>query len=366
MHPVKKIMYSPGPLRGFDPLAYFLWGISKLYGAAMGARASMYKRGWLKSWKPPLKIVSVGNLTLGGTGKTPMTLAVAEIIQDMGLAVAVASRGYGGSAVRSGGLVSDKEKMLMSPDQAGDEPWLLASRLSGVPVAVGRDRVASGLMLARQFGTRVLVLDDGFQHMRIQRDADLLLLDASSPLGNGHVFPRGILREPVNAVQRAGAVVLTRYSGGSLSGVKDISGDRPLFTSAHAPSGFLSCRAFENTGGQDRAGRFDLGHLKGQQVFAFSGIADNQGFLKSLADLGVSVLGSLSFADHHAFDANDRKNILKAASRAGADCLVTTEKDLVRLVGWDTGKMPLLALEIRLVLHQKQEFINFLKDRVED
>ena len=199
--------------RPFDPLAAGLNLAAGVYGGVGRLRAALYRRGVLRARRLPCPVIAIGNLTVGGTGKTPMAIHVAGLLQQLGYRVAVISRGYRGLAEKTGGVVSDGANLRMTAAQAGDEPYLMALLLPGVPVVVGRSRLRAGLCALAAFGVDVLVLDDAYQHLQLARDLNLLLLDQAAPFGNGQVLPRGVLREPISALTRADAVVFTRAAG---------------------------------------------------------------------------------------------------------------------------------------------------------
>src|SRR2546427_2290699 len=186
--------------------------LSHLYGLAMRARAALYARGLLRQQILPCRVISVGNLTVGGTGKTPVVIALAAALRDRGRMVGVISRGYKRRSGTSILEISDGCTLRGHPEDSGDEPFLIAQRCSGVPVAVGADRPRVGRYLVDRFDLDTLVLDDGFQHLALRRDMDILVLDAGVPFGNGYLLPRGRLREPLSAMERASAVLVTRGS----------------------------------------------------------------------------------------------------------------------------------------------------------
>src|SRR3989441_4685080 len=186
--------------------------LSHLYGLAMLARAAVYARGLLKQQSLPCRVISVGNLTVGGTGKTPVVIALATALRDRGRKVGVISRGYKRRSRTSILEISDGRTLRGHPGDSGDEPFLIAQRCPGVPVAVGTDRPLVGRYLVDRFDLDTLVLDDGFQHLALRRDMDILVLDAGAPFGNGYLLPRGRLREPLSAMERASAVLVTRAS----------------------------------------------------------------------------------------------------------------------------------------------------------
>lgn len=335
-HQVLRIMTGRGASPLFSP-ATGLLAVSWLYGACMRARRIFYEQGVFASHRLPSFVISVGNLCLGGAGKTPMVLHLGRQVRDMGYSVAVVSRGYKGLHESKGAVVSDGRKILCDARHAGDEPYLTANLLGGVPVAVGKDRVAAGRTVVNRFHPQVLILDDGFQHLRLQRDLNLLLLDCRHPFGNAFVLPRGTLREPKAALSRADALILTRCDIPGRTDnpelAKTLASSRPVYRTAHRstlrvvlPAGQMPVQTL--SGGPVA----ELGTMvDGKRVFVFSGLAQNQAFQDSVRILGANVTGSLGFGDHHPYTAGDTRRIIRAALSAGSDYLVTTDKDYVRL-----------------------------------
>ncbi|HSR09891.1 MAG TPA: tetraacyldisaccharide 4'-kinase, partial [Thermodesulfobacteriota bacterium] len=300
--------------------------LSLVYGCIVRTRISFYRRGIYRTRSLPCKVISVGNLTLGGTGKTPFVLLLAEMIRKEKLRPIVLSRGYGGAFRGPMGVVSDGEKVLMGPAQCGDEPFLMAMKLKDIPVVVGPGRWAAGRAALEKFGADVIILDDGFQHLGLRRDLNLLLLDATCPFDNGWVFPRGGLREPKSEIRRADAVVLTKVDPGvkiaDLKGKLSELGIRaPVFRVRY------EVREMESPDGK---GPLNAGALRGKKVLGFSGIARPESFENSLRGLGAEILGMVAFPDHHAYADRELKELERSAMRSGADALITTEKDLVR------------------------------------
>lgn len=309
-------------------LSFLLLGLSHGYGLGLRIHRFAYQRKNRQPRSLPAPVISIGNLTVGGTGKTPMTRYIASRLLSIGRRPAVLSRGYGGSAQREGGVAGDGERVLMSPETAGDEPCLLARQLKGVPVLVGKDRYLSGMMAVGRFGADVLILDDGFQYRGVRKDIELLLLDHRRPFGNGFLFPRGPLREPPGAAARADAIIWTHYSGGAGPGLKERR-LRPV--AMHAFSTRPVCR-LEHILTPDAHIRICPNHsLKGAKTVAFAGIAVNDGFFRDLADSGALVVQTHSFADHHAYRRRDLHAIRASLERTGAGWLATTAKDFVRL-----------------------------------
>ncbi len=346
------------------PLNLLLTLLSKAYGAGVRLRRNGYDLGFLKQKKLPCTVISIGNLTTGGTGKTPMTIYVAERVRQLGYRVAVISRGYKGAAEKSGGIVSDGNVILMDPDTAGDEPFLLAASLKGVPVLVGQDRYKSGMKAINRFQTEVVILDDAFQHLALFRDLNLLLLDSTMPFGNGHLLPRGTLREPAAALAFSDALIMTRSARPFCSPQEPWAETRPVFCAIHEP--FISCRfaAGEKAAFQTRDIFSGDEILTGKRYYAFSGIAHNDDFLKTLKKMGADVRGFQGFSDHHLYSPQDIQAILNAAVNAGATALATTEKDLARLHGQFQFPMECVIIGIRMSLDNAMGFDRLIQNRI--
>lgn len=308
-------------------LGWALAPLSALWGLAVGIRNRRFDRGEGVT-RARVPVISVGNLAVGGTGKTPMTAWLAARLAAAGRRPAIVTRGYGGRAGAGPMDVSHGSGPLVDARTGGDEPVLLATLTTAVVVA-GSDRIA-GAERAVELGADVVVLDDGFQHRRIARDLDVVLLDAERPFGNGRLLPAGPLREPASAIARAGIVVLTRWNGEPApSGVK-----APIVRSRHREAGF-----------RDAAGRAVATPAR---AFAVCGIARPESFLGSLREAGVEIAGSRSFPDHHPFREGEIREIAHGARDRGA-AIVTTMKDLVRLSG---------ALPEAIALHVEVEVLD--------
>ncbi len=352
-----------GKLRGL--LLFPLTLISFFYGYVLKARIVLYRLGIYKTHALPCKVVSVGNITLGGTGKTPFVFLLAGMIRARGLRAAVLSRGYGGEFRGALGLVSDREKVLMNARQAGDEPYLLAEKLPGTPVIIGKERRVSGRCAVDRFGAEVVLLDDGFQHLALRRDLDLLLLDSSCPFGNGKVFPRGVLREPLDQFGRADAIILTKAGGGVRINnlekeISDLAAGIPIFRVDYSPA-VIRVLGTETLLPPET--------LKGRKILAFAGIARPESFERTLLDLGATIAGFEAFPDHYEYRPKDLARVWERASRSGAEAMVTTEKDLVRLMGsapFSGRPVPLWALSVRHVFQggDQSRFEKFLWERL--
>ena len=325
--------------------------LSFFYGLASSTRVFLYSRGIFKSHSLPCKVVSVGNITLGGTGKTPFVGLLAETIKARGYRVAILSRGYKGNFPGPVGVVSDGNKILMEPQHAGDEPFLLAEKLKDVPVVVGRERWLSGQFALKRFQSEVIILDDGYQHLSLKRDLNLLLIDSSSPFGNGHLFPRGVLREPLGQISRADAVILTKAKIDDnikplIKKILSLPHDIPVFRVDYESE---EIRVW----GKERS--FPTEILKGRRVLAFSGIAQPESFKKTLLDLKAGIVVFEIFPDHYEYRSEDMERLQSQAVHSGVEAMVTTEKDLVRLKNFITGSIPLWALSIRHTFQENDQ-----------
>ena len=340
-------------------LSTVLQVLSAVYGSVVRRRARRYRLGGLATQRLPCIVVSVGNLSVGGTGKTPMAIYLARLIRGIGCRTAVLSRGYKGSAENRGGLVSDGRRILMGPGEAGDEPHLMARRLlpMGIPVVVGRNRLQSGRLAVDLFQCEVIVLDDGFQHLQLERDLDLVLLDADQPFGNGYLLPRGTLREPIEALARADACLLTRCPLPALSAssaprsgvIAQMAGRqvRPVFPAAH---GLFVAERLMAGGEPGNSVALPARVLTGEAVFAFSGLARNREFRAGLQALGLTLRGWMSFSDHHSYTPADLETVTTRARARGAGVLATTAKDRVKIDPAWIGGLELLVLDVRMEL----------------
>ncbi|MEW6674004.1 MAG: tetraacyldisaccharide 4'-kinase [Thermodesulfobacteriota bacterium] len=357
-----------GDNRGFSPLHFPLYLLSYLYGTAIKWRGILYRQGLLKTKKLPCRVVSIGNVTVGGTGKTPMTIYMARLTQQLGYRVAVISRGYKGGAEKKGGIVSDRESIRMTPETAGDEPYLLAESLAGIPVLVGRDRFRSAMTAIQVFGSDVVVLDDAFQHIGLERDIDLVLLDGRRPFGNGHLLPRGPLREPDEALRRCDAVILTRCSNENTTTVEKVrnrTSEQPVFRSWHVPMIARVTGSNRSAGGTPPPGLSPDG-LKQARVFAFCGLADNRNFRDSLTEMGCRLAGFRGFPDHHPYTDGDLAGILRSARESDAGILATTEKDFTKISGRINWPQALVVIGVRVSFKEEESaFREFIRTRLD-
>jgi tetraacyldisaccharide 4'-kinase len=324
-----------------------LFVCSYVYGVVMRVRPLFYKKSFFTARELPCKVVSVGNITLGGTGKTPLVAALAQQLQKRGMKVGILSRGYKGKKERSGGILTDGKRIFQTPTEAGDEPFMLATMLSDIPVLVGKKRYEMGIHAYDKFALDVLILDDGFQHLMLKRDVDIVLIDARNSFGNGYLFPRGPLREPLRGLHRASALILTKVEPSTpleeIEGVlRCYAPSIPLYHSRYTPR-FLR----EAATGK----RFPPHTIQGKKVFAFAGIADPEYFMYLLKELGADVVHEIHFPDHYAYDFKDIMMMQKY--RTIVDLFVTTEKDFVKLQGFPLNDIRLYILDIEQEIVEK-------------
>ena len=316
----------------------FLLLLSFPYSVALRLRAFCYRTGIFCSHALDRPVISVGNLTVGGTGKTPTVIMLAKYLMAKGKRVAVLSRGYRSASEGAVRIVSDGVSVLLTPEEAGDEPYLMASTLPGLMVVTGADRYSAGLLAQERLNPDIFIMDDGYQHLRLRRDLNILLLDSARPLGNGRTLPAGQLREPETAINRAEVVIYTRCTGSTT----------PLL----APE-IPSCRASHVLTGAVRQGSGELlplNSLSGMRCLAFAGIADPAGFFDSLEREGLMIVATLAFPDHAGYGEEEIAALCRLRDASRSAYLVTTEKDAVKLAPWlsQLGDVYAVRLEIRL------------------
>ncbi len=346
---------------GATLFAGFLQAMSYLFSGIVQVRLWLYGKRILHDQPLGCLVVVVGNLTVGGTGKTPVVEKFARALHDRGRKVAILSRGYKSKAPPfwkkwwywlshtsepPPRIVSDGERVLLDSEQAGDEPFMLARNLPGVIVLVDKNRVKAGTFAIKHFGCDTLVLDDGFQYLPLKGRLNLLLVDKTNPFGNGFTLPRGILREPIHHLRRASYIFLTKSDGHrDLELEEMIQKHNPhadIIECAHRPQ-YL--QRF------DQIERQPLEHLKGRRIGAFSGIAVPESFEMFLNDLGAEVVFTRRFVDHYRFSYEDFVEIFSAALEAKVEYIVTTEKDAVRIAQGMPCPVPVyyLRLEIDII-----------------
>jgi tetraacyldisaccharide 4'-kinase len=317
---------------------------SYLFCLLTGLRTYLYKLKLLKAEELKCRVICVGNITSGGTGKTPAVRLLAGKLRQEGLRVAIISRGYKGSLGGRLEVVADEQQVMRSAAEVGDEPHLLARQLPGVPVIVGKQRYRAGQYAYLRFNPQVIILDDGYQHLKLARQVNIVLIDATCPFGNHYLLPRGTLREPLAALSRAQVFLLTKTdlvedTSSIISTLKRYNPSAPVITSIHQPVGL------SGPGGNNSQ---PLEWLKGKKVVCFCGIGEPASFGKLLRNLGAEILEQVNFPDHYSYTQNDLKRLEERAMELGAEALITTEKDGVRLSDYTPGSLPLMLLGIEL------------------
>ena len=322
----------------FLPFKFILYIASLLYGLAILLRAALYKLHIFNARKAPLKVISVGNVTLGGTGKTPFTMALAKILEEeLKKNVSVLIRGYG-----------------------WDEQEMLKRNLADVPVLVGQDRFRSSNKAVKLYGSDTAILDDGFQHWELCRDMDIVLIDSRNPFGNGHLFPRGVLREPKRSLKRADIIVLTKSSGtnaGMDSIKKEVSAinkNAIILEAAHVSRHLYEGRA---------RNIYDLFTIKAKRVILLSSIGDPAYFEETIRGMGADVIEHIKFPDHHDYRKKDIDRVIARCDERHFDFIITTEKDIVKLnrLGLFIGSYKVLTLAVEMrILSGKENLIDRL------
>jgi len=309
-----------------------------LYGVGSSFRNALYDRGIFRSHNLGARTISIGNLTAGGTGKTPLVAYIANLLSEDGEKVCILTRGYGRENTSDRVVVSDGERVLVNARTGGDEPAELAQKLLGKAVIIAdRDRVAAARWAVNEFRPTVFLLDDGFQHRRAARDIDIVCIDATDPFGGGSSLPAGRLRERPSNLDRADAAVLTRADlADDLAALeRQVRQLAPKIEIFHAS--YLT-REFNEIGSQNT---IDIAELRRSAAFAFCGLGDPKNFFAQLGREGVRLVGRKAFPDHHAYNADDVRGVEASARSAGAEVLITTAKDAVRL---DTSRLELKCL----------------------
>ena len=329
--------------------------ISLVYKIVICLRLHAYKKGWFKTYRPNIPVISVGNLTVGGTGKTPIVDLLSRELQSRKIKHAILSRGYGRKNNNIQRRLRFCENKHSDPELFGDEPYMLAMRNPEVPVYVDSSRIAAADSAEKKDNPDVLVLDDAFQHLAIHRDLNLLLIDAEHGLGNGNLIPYGTLREPANQWTRADAIIVTKTNLSSANTVSKIIKNKLKVTIPVFNFNFET-KFFSSLDGKDRK---DIKHLAGKNLVTVSGIAQPDGFRKMLENLKVNIINNLEFADHHDYSNSDVQTILSKSDEIKPDYIITTEKDAVKLRPFSELKNSVWILEIEV--HPDDSWNTFFK-----
>jgi len=317
---------------------FFLRILSFLYSLAIQFRLIAYKTGFLRAKHLPTHVISVGNITAGGTGKTPFVAMLAKWAETHGFKVAILSRGYKGKRSNDSLVVSDGKTVLASVDDAGDEPVMLATTLSSVPVLISKKRYKIGSLALKLFNSELLLLDDGYQHISLHRDVNILLVDAKRRFGNRSLLPLGPLREPIEQIKRADIIVITKctntHSGGNLADYFQIR------------SRYLPHQVIFPLAGTT----YPPNILKGKNVVVFAGIAHPDDFLETVKSCGASIVHFKAFSDHHFFSKHEIEELVSWKKQSNVDFLLTTEKDWIRIDGKIDPDLDIAIVTIKIGL----------------
>jgi tetraacyldisaccharide 4'-kinase len=368
-----KLIQEPGAdcnqPAGIRFLLSVLKGVSFIFLAVVSVRYFFYRTGIMRRYPLGIQVISIGNVTAGGTGKTPVTEIFARTLAAEGRKVAILSRGYRRKeapwwqrmftqVIEPPLVVSDGKRVLLDSATGGDEPYMLASNLPGVAVVVDRNRVKAGRYAIKRLGCDTIILDDGFQYQKLKHSVEVVLVDATNPFGNGNMLPRGILREPAGNLKRADIIFLTK-SRGDVSAVKEeirkYNQKAEIVVCNHSP------RVLKDVWSREE---YPLSWLAGKTVCTLSGIASPKGFENSLRHLGSKVVWCDRYADHHRYDSSEVLYALNRTADMGADALVTTEKDAVRFPRFETVPVKCLYLRIAIEILEGAENFTQIINRI--
>ncbi len=348
----------------------FLRGLSVIFYILVQLRLWLHKHRIIRADTLGCQVISVGNVTVGGTGKTPIVETFARSLTEKGRKVAILSRGYKSRKTplwekilkreeRLPRVVSNGEHLLLNSNLAGDEPYMLASNLPEVAVLVDKDRVKSGKYAIRKLGCDTLVLDDGFQYLKLQHRLDIVLVDFTNPFGYGRVLPRGLLREPVRNIKRAGFIFITKCPPQGAPALKEKL--RELNPDAEISECRHTSKYLQNVYTRER---LDLDAIRGKRVSAISGIAVPKGFEDGLRRLGAEVVHCAQYADHHRYTQQEIIETINQAVDAGAEMILTTEKDAVRFPRIERCDLPVIYLRVEIEMLSGSEAFNGWIDRI--
>ncbi|SMC38724.1 tetraacyldisaccharide 4'-kinase [Sporomusa malonica] len=347
-----------------------LRAMSFIYGLGVSIKLGMYRLGILECHRLPCKVISLGNITVGGTGKTPTAQRLAAIIRDMGYRVAILNRGYRSGWKGQVGVVSDGNKIYMTVTEAGDEAYLLAKNLPGVPVIIGRNRFLTGSYAVNNLNAEVVILDDAYQHWQLKRDLDIVLIDTLNVFGNNFLLPRGTLREPLTNLDRAHAFLLTKIdqsTGNVRETIRETlaryNEQALVVESTHTPRCFIEIEEWYKG---VRPETVPLDSIQGHSVLPFSAIGNPSSFEKTITDLGGTVIDAVQFPDHHNYTMAEMQWIMQKAVDNKVKALITTDKDAVKIPSefiHSERPLPVYVLSIEVRFHDSYaELMDMIKN----
>ncbi|MCE2401627.1 tetraacyldisaccharide 4'-kinase [Candidatus Poribacteria bacterium] len=355
---MKRILYTliTTKQRGVIPTLFrvLLMPLSWLYGSIVWIRNYCFTSGIFKQKQLPCSVISVGNIVVGGTGKTPAVAAIAKLLENKGFQVAILLRGYKRRSSEEIMVVSDDKNRLCSREECGDEADMLTRQLPNVPIVVGKQRYLTGEAAIDRFKSDVLILDDGFQHRQLARDVDILTIDATQPYGTGALLPIGTLREPITAIERADIILLTRTDAidTQIADLKaelnQLAPNKPILESKHQPTSlyWLNC--------PDKHATIPIKNLTGKRLLAVCGIGNPDAFVATLEAYNPEAVELFAFPDHHAYTESDLQQIEHQMQQYEAEWVVTTQKDEQKLASLST-ELPIVVLAIELVIKDGEE-----------
>ncbi len=345
--------------------------LAVIYSCIIRIRLQLYRGGLRPVRKLDRTVISIGNIVLGGTGKTPFTIYICQMLLDSGIRPAILSRGYRGTAEKRNLLVSNGSEILCSSTESGDEPWLMAAKLAGAPVAVGGTRYKSARLCqsSQSLNPDVFLLDDGFQHIQLHRDIDIVLIDATSPFGGEYVLPKGILREPLSSLERADAFIVTRTHLRSegldkiCSRLNQYNPTSPIFLFSHRLSGYAPVYGIDTT---NRDSASPTEKPPGKNAFVLAAIGNPLQFIKDLENLELNISGQVLMRDHHPFSQEDMDRVIDGFKDSGAEFIITTEKDAIRMSHLNLRKAPIFSVGLVVQSSEENKFREWLLKQVSD
>ena len=351
----------------------FLRGLSYLYGFGARVNLWLYEAGFLSRRKLNCCVISIGNITVGGTGKTPTAQRVAKMIKNLGYRVVILNRGYRSHWDKPLGVVSDGRKIFMTSYEAGDEAYLMAKMMPGVPVVIGKNRDVTGSYAVEKLNAEVIIMDDGYQHWQLERDLDIVLVDTLNLFGNGNLLPRGILREPLSHLNRADLFLFTKSDQSSqltrsslTENIRQYNTKAPIVESIHHAKEFVEIADWYKGIQQNP---LPLEELKGKRVMVFSAIGNPSSFEQNVSGCGLDIVEAIRYPDHHDYGMLEMQYIGERASKLKADALITTGKDAVKIPTefiYFNRDIPLYVMNMDIMVTRNEEsFDNLLKETVE-
>ena len=343
----------------------FLRGLSYVYGFGARVNLWLYEAGILTTRKLDCCVISIGNITVGGTGKTPTAQRVAMMIKNMGYRVVILNRGYRSHWNKPLGVVSDGEKIYMTSYEAGDEAYLMAKMMPGVPVVIGKNRDVTGSYAVEKLQAEVIIMDDGYQHWQLKRDLDIVLVDTLNMFGNGCLLPRGILREPLNHLDRADMFLFTKSDQSSqltrtslTDNIRRYNTEAPIVECIHHAKEFVEIADWYKGIQQNR---LPLEDLRGKRVMVFSAIGNPSSFEQNVSGCGLEIVEAIRYPDHHDYGMLEMQYIGERASELNADALITTGKDAVKIPTefiYFNRDIPLYVMNMDIMVTRNEEIFD--------